>query len=307
MVNQPSDDVVSAPIRRCWLCGTGGLRRIKESTLRGDPTSRNFEISNADYGTTAAIDQCVRCGFCQCTDMVDVLKFYEDLEDPAYEMTRPQRARQKRVLLNRLPRPTAGANRLLDVGAGTGILVEEAIACGYDAIGVEPSRRFCARAKHHGLPVVQGVLPHPDLTGPYDLVTLVDVVEHVPDPLDLITQAARLLADDGVLVVVTPDRSSLLARIMGDQWWHYRVAHIGYFDPETLRFALAKAGLQQTEFHRPTWYFPLGYLVERVHRYLPRWARFKVPARLSDLVIPVHLRDSMMVCATKAQTRETAP
>lgn len=304
MSNLTQDHHPPLPARTCWLCGAGGLRRIRDATLPGIPTSRNFEISDSEYGTTAAIDQCVRCGFCQCSEMVDVLSFYEDLEDPAYEMTRDQRARQKQALLNKLPRPVGGRNRLLDVGAGTGILVEQAIARGFDAVGIEPSRQFCHRAALRNLPVVRGILPHPLITGLFDVITLVDVIEHVPDPIGLIAEASRLLTDDGTLVIVTPDRSSVVARAMGKKWWHYRVAHIGYFDPKTLRFALAKAGLRQTDFHRPTWYFPLSYLAERVQRYLPRWLRVQVPAIAADVVVPVHLRDSMMICAERTATHD---
>jgi hypothetical protein len=44
---------------------------------------------------------------------------------------------------------------------------------------------------------------------------------------------------------------------MGYKWWHYRIAHIGYFDRATLDLAQANSYLVGTGFYRPTWYFPL--------------------------------------------------
>ena len=61
------------------------------------------------------------------------------------------------------------AARLLDVGAGSGILVEEALASGFAARGIEPSSPIAAQ---RGLPVTHGVLPNSELPGPFDVVTL---------------------------------------------------------------------------------------------------------------------------------------
>src|SRR5258708_36021842 len=99
--------------------------------------------------------------------------------------------------------------RLLDIGAGTGVLLEEAARMGYDAQGVEPSAWMCARCKEKGLRIHRGVFPHPSVTGSYDVVTLVDVLEHVPNPVGLLREIAQVLNPQGVAVVVTPDLGSL--------------------------------------------------------------------------------------------------
>ena len=70
--------------------------------------------------------------------MPEVLNFYIDMEDPLYEMTRAQRAIQEKNILGSIKRKPPGA-RLLDVGAGSGIMVEVAKQEGYKACGVEPS------------------------------------------------------------------------------------------------------------------------------------------------------------------------
>ena len=79
------------------------------------------------------------------------------------------------------------AATLLDVGAGSGILVEEALAFGFAARGVEPSNPLQATAAQRGLPVTRGVLPPlPEFSRGHgdEVVTLIDVIEHVPNPVE---------------------------------------------------------------------------------------------------------------------------
>ena len=82
------------------------------------------------------------------------------------------------------------------------------------------------------------ITPHPDTPGPFDIISLVDVIEHVNTPADLLQHIHAALAPDGVFILVTPDVKSLAARILGYKWWHYRFAHIGYFNKKNLSMLL---------------------------------------------------------------------
>jgi SAM-dependent methyltransferase len=256
-------------------------------------------VSDSNYGVTGPLWRCTECGFLQCHEL-DVLPHYEAMEDPGYEETRVQRGLQMRRLLERL-RARGLGGRLLDVGAGSGILVEQALDLGFEAEGLEPSRWLQARAAERRLPVRLGTLPHPELRGSYDVVTLVDVLEHVSHPVTLLREIRRVLRPNGVLALVTPDKGSLSARLMGRRWWHFRVAHIGYFDRATLRRALQRARFRPVAFARPGWYFPADYLVARVGRYLPGRPQLPIPAFLSKLTIPLNLGDSMLALAVPSE------
>jgi 2-polyprenyl-3-methyl-5-hydroxy-6-metoxy-1,4-benzoquinol methylase len=290
---------------RCWICASKKLRVAQRSRLEDALDAKSFAITDSHYGRTAELHRCDDCGFRQCSDLGDVVHFYEELEDPHYEATRDPRALQMRGLLDRIlaAAPRRAGARVLDVGAGSGILVEEARALGLDARGVEPSRWFVARARERGLPVEEGTLPHPAIQGPFDLVLLVDVIEHVSDPVGLLEESRRVLARDGVVAVVTPDMASLPARLLGARHWHCRVAHVGYFTRETLDLALARTGLERFHISRPSWVFELGYLLERVGAYLPGRLRLPVPRPASRIRVKLNLRDSYLVLARTAQTR----
>ena len=283
----------------CWVCDSDDLVLVKDGNVPAHLDSEAFRITDAAYGTTATIYRCNRCGFLQCPELDDVLAFYETMEDETSEETRAPRALQARKLIDQIKR-WRGTGRLLDVGAGSGILVEEAESAGFSAEGIEPSGWLQRQAADRDLKVHHGVLPHPDVTGPFDLVTLIDVVEHVPTPVPLLAGLRDVMADDGLAVVVTPDVGSMAARLMGWKWWHYRIAHIGYFNRKTLDRAIRAAGLAPVEVHRPWWYHPGDYLAERALGYLPRTIRPPVPRFLSRMTVPLNLFDSLMVVCRRA-------
>jgi SAM-dependent methyltransferase len=282
----------------CWVCGSQSLSLVKPGNLPDNLAADAFQITDSRYGQTADIFKCSDCGFLECPTLPDVLNFYAEMDDTGYEDTRAERALQAEGLLKALLKVKPGG-RLLDVGAGSGILVAAAKKIGFDAQGIEPSVALQRRAVENDIPVKLGILPSADVTGPFDSITLVDVIEHVPDPVGLLTDISTMLSEDGVCMVVTPDVKSQSARIMGWRWWHFRIAHIGYFDRSTLTRAINAAGMDIVSIGRPTWYFPAKYLIERVFSYLPSWLRLPVPSIFSRLTIPLNLFDSYTVLCRK--------
>ena len=277
----------------CWVCDSTELTRIKDSDIRDDLSSRNFAITNFDYGTTGELSRCNHCGFIQCTDLEDVVSFYEDLEDPEYESGRKERLLQEQKVLSGIRKIKSGGS-LLDVGAGSGMLVETAIQAAYQAEGIEPSKYLQKIALEHGLPVHLGTFPHKNTPGPYDVITFIDVLEHVNNPLELLTGLRKALKEDGILVLVTPDVRSFPARMLKYRWWHYRIAHIGYFNQKTLSLLAGRAGLELIRMKRPTWYFTARYLAVRTLLFFPKFLRFPVPRFMDNIIIPLNLRDSFL-------------
>ena len=185
--------------------------------------------------------------------------------------------------------------KFLDVGAGSGILVESALNAGMDAHGIEPSSWLVNIGKNHGLRLVEGVLPHPEVNAPFDLIALVDVIEHVTDPLELLIAIRELLKSDGVCFIVTPDASSFFAKMLGFRWWHYRIAHVTYFNMDNFQILARRAGLEVCFSSRPSWYFSYSYLRERLCRYFPSWIIPPATGIFKNLIIPLNLRDSLLL------------
>lgn len=286
------------PNNACWVCEGSQCFLYKPSNLNTAVTSRDFVITDTNYGVTGELIKCSNCGFIQCTNLTDVLNFYEDLEDPSYEATRKGRALQAEKMMLDILKHAKG-KRLLDIGAGSGILVEEARKRGVDAVGIEPSRWLWQKARDLDLPVTLGIFPHAEVKGPFDVITLIDVIEHVNNPVGLLKDAANALSPEGILVISTPDIGSIVAKILGNKWWHLRVAHIGYFTAKNLKLAAEKVGLRPVHEGSAKWYFAGDYVIERVNGYLPKFARLPKLKFLKKITIPFNLGDSAFIIFKK--------
>jgi SAM-dependent methyltransferase len=289
----------------CWICACPETTPYADGADVEALTPGDLRISDKRYGLTLPLVRCDACGFVFAThkSLPALTGLYAELDDAEYGASAAGRHRQMAHLLRWATTDLPRSARLLDVGAASGILVSEATALGLESVGVEPSRALARRARADALEIHEGVLPHPALAGArFDIVTLIDVIEHVDDPLGLLELCRRQLAPGGRLVVVTPDRESVAARVLGARWWHRRLAHVSYFDRTTLTAALRRSGLEPERWDRPRWYFPIGYLLTRVLQYVPGLRRDTATTNDGDvtgggLLVPVNLRDSHAVVA----------
>jgi 2-polyprenyl-6-hydroxyphenyl methylase/3-demethylubiquinone-9 3-methyltransferase len=107
-------------------------------------------------------------------------------------------------------KPLAG-RRAADVGCGAGLLAEPLARLGADVTGVDAAPENIAAARAHA--AVQGLAIDyraggPEaLAGRYDLVTSLEVIEHVADPAAFIAALAAAVAEDGLLILSTPNRT----------------------------------------------------------------------------------------------------
>lgn len=282
----------------CWVCGATNSALFHLSKSREELTSDNFQITDSNYGETATIYRCGDCGFKFCPEVSNAVEFYEEMEDTGYVETEgPRRLQADKLVQSILKHKASG--RLLDVGAGSGILVSSANDHGFEAEGVEPSKWLCTQATSRGLNIHHGVLPNPTVQGPFDVVTVVDVIEHVDDPVGLMEEVANVMSVDGIGMVVTPDVDSFFAKLLKMKWWHFRIAHIGYFNTENLTLALENAGLEIIAIRRPWWFFSGDYLFERICQYLPKSLRVRPPKFFSRITVPLNLFDSLTVVFKK--------
>ncbi|GAA4822774.1 bifunctional 2-polyprenyl-6-hydroxyphenol methylase/3-demethylubiquinol 3-O-methyltransferase UbiG [Sphingosinicella ginsenosidimutans] len=109
-------------------------------------------------------------------------------------------------------RPLAG-KRAADVGCGAGLVAEPLARLGAEVTGIDAAAENVAAAKAHaagqGLAIDYRAGGIEALDGPYDLVTCLEVVEHVADVDAFLAGLAGALAPGGLLILSTPNRTTL--------------------------------------------------------------------------------------------------
>jgi 2-polyprenyl-3-methyl-5-hydroxy-6-metoxy-1,4-benzoquinol methylase len=121
--------------------------------------------------------------------------------------------------------PARPGGRLLDIGSGAGEFAARMRQLGWDVECAEPDAAAAAVASRaFGLKVHHGDLGALRLpAGAFDAVTMSHVIEHLPDPLATLREAARLVRPGGMLAVVTPNVQGLGCRLFGADWMHWDV------------------------------------------------------------------------------------
>lgn len=146
--------------------------------------------------------------------------------------------------------PFRGAGRLLDVGCGSGVFLERMRDFGWTVCGLElaadVARRVQARTQ---IPIHIGTLPHRDFAPQsFDVVTMWHVLEHVPNPRQVLKSAAELLSPGGLLVVEVPNIESWSFARFGSSWCGLEIPrHFQHFCPQTLTRMLPAESFRNIE------------------------------------------------------------
>jgi 2-polyprenyl-6-hydroxyphenyl methylase/3-demethylubiquinone-9 3-methyltransferase len=173
----------------------------------------------------------------------------------------------------------------LDVGCGAGLLAEPLARLGATVTGLDAASELIAVARAHaraaGLDIDYRAGELAALDGQFDLITCMEVIEHVAEPASFIAGLARRLAPDGLLVLSTPNAtgwSKLLMITLGEglgripKGTHEFAKFIG---PEPMTVLLGEVGLKCVDVEGIAWSptrglhlsddVRLNYLVSAVH------------------------------------------
>lgn len=232
---------------QCLACGRERFRPYYEGAidLRRQPTIRLL--------------RCTNCGHVQ-QDVPIVFEYddvYEADWDGAWE--RPDRRAALLDIANRIPRK----GRLLDVGCGDGMFMDACASVGFECVGVEESGALAKRARsstgasvEHGRYRAEMFEP-----GSFDVISFIQVVEHLPDPVATLRTAHDHLKPGGVVCVEVPSQTAphfLLYRLTRIGWFVAEPRgvipqHISYFSPRSMRAATSRAGFDQASLTTGRW------------------------------------------------------
>lgn len=159
-------------------------------------------------------------------------------------------AQRANTAFERFAAPTV-PRRVLDVGCGDGRFLQAMQKRGWDGVGLETDAHAAALARKRAatLPVYETTLETADLPpASFGMVSLLHVLEHVPDPRETLGGCYEMLAPGGLLLLALPNAQSMEANIFGANWYQLDLPrHFWGFGPQNLvRLAI------ETGFTNPT-------------------------------------------------------
>ena len=255
-------------IRSCEECGLG-----RAETADFDPqsyyTGDYFSGGHADgYGDYAGAEAVLRREFAGTVDFI-------------------RRFRQ--------------SGKLIEVGCAYGFFLEEAKRH-FDVSGIELAEDAASAARARGLDVLSGVADEENLAklGKADVIVLLDVVEHLPDPHEVLARCARFLEPGGIIVLTTGDFGSALARWAGPRWRLMTPPqHLWFFTKDSMTRLARRFGMAVESFAHPWKVVPLSLVAFQLRRMAGL-----APAKSDGgggVGVPVNLFDAMRVVLRKPQ------
>lgn len=277
----------------CVLCGDHQHRLVYPSTARAPVDVGEFACTTGDLGVHDDILQCERCGLVSSLPTLDrdaIVENYEQVIDEAYLLEEHGR----RELFDGIARLLEGyvvrGNRLLEVGAHMGMFLDTVRGRGWEVRGIEPSKWAVEQGRQrYGVDLSQGTVEDlPDAAPAPDVIVMLDVLEHVADPLDALKRLRATIADRGLLVLSTVNLSGLHARARGGAWPWFIRSHLHYFTEETLDAMLKRAGFTMVEWTIMPRSFHVSYVAARAGASHPALAELaRAVTRIADPRIPL--------------------
>lgn len=216
------------------------------------------------YAGSYRIVRCVTCGQVRTETPKGVKRtqFYDEDNISIYiekeEMFR-KIFRQKLAFIKQFRE----SGKLLDIGAGVGLFVDEARRAGFDAQGMEPSNSAVFTAKKNfNISLTNKEFNSSDIKSSASIILINHVLEHMIDPREIILHVQRVLEPTGVLVIGVPNFGSILARLKKDRWqnliprqhrWHFTMKTL---DALVIPYGFARLGEEHENHDRimyPMW------------------------------------------------------
>ncbi|MDO8497731.1 MAG: class I SAM-dependent methyltransferase [bacterium] len=181
---------------------------------------------------------------------------------------------------------------LLDIGSGYGYFLEEAKKTYMEGVGLEPSKKMYSHSKKAGLQVVNSALEDYHPKNKFDFITLIQIIEHVENPLQFLKKVETLMNKDAVLYIETPNLDSHLFHFEKESYTFLTPPdHLGIFSKKTFQELLSRTNLEILDV--TTYSYPehfMGVIKKILHSNPPLPSQTSFPSSTPPLSLSKKLK-----------------
>lgn len=251
----------------CNLCGENDYSVVYEKVI----PEKKVEIKDM-YSASKSVrctDQVVRCNNCGLVyinprlDAEIISKACSEGDDVVYISQEASRIATFGDCLKFAEKYATKKGSLLDVGCASGFFLKVAKDAGWIVLGIEPNKWLGDYGRNKfGVEILSAAMDDAKFEDKvFDLITMWDVLEHMPNPKAGLLEANRVIKDDGILVISYPDYGSIFSKMLGRKWWFFLSHHLYYFTPKTLEKMLNETGFEVIKSKRHFQRLKVGYMI----------------------------------------------
>lgn len=276
----------------CYLCSSPVLLQYPATTK---PEKENYAITENRTGKHGNLFVCPACGLWMLSKAErEAFAAIPNKSDSTYLEEEAGRRKASRKVLERIEQLTT-KGKILDIGSSAGFFLAEAKNRGWEATGIEFSNWSKKHAEEKfGLAIYDQ--PLEKLNWPaesFDAITMLDVIEHLTDPRQVLAEVKKILKSNGIFALTTPNIDSLAAKLTKEKWYAVLPGHLFYFSPRTLEKILVEAGFRVVRKKTHTRYFSPAYFFYRLGGYLAFMEKLSKSRALKKVMLPINFCDQL--------------
>lgn len=237
-------------------CPCDGRHLERAWTFDAPPEGETRFRSERPYARE--IDRCAVCGhFVSRHELGDIYggayvdATYGERMRERYEgiLALPSEASDNAGRVGRILRFARGPAAILDVGSGLCVFLARMKEAGWTCTALDPDPRAAAHAREVvGVEAIVGDYLSAEIPGRYDAVTFNKVLEHVSDPVAMLTRSRLHVAAGGFVYVEVPDGEAAVAALPTRE--EFFIEHLHVFSSSSLAMLAARSGFEVVELER---------------------------------------------------------
>ena len=231
---------------KCVLCGEASLLEWGGENIhtRKDIAGIETDVySSHKY----SVYKCSSCGVASklpCPGPDELKKYYQSSKDGQWGGGQSPENRMflelEKLALSEVMEP----GKALDFGCSNGELLLS-WSDRWQKYGVELSDEARKSAERNGLEVIQNYIGEKRYLAYFDVITMIDVIEHLPNPLELFSDLVPMLKEGGILIVFTGNTDHIWYRISKGSYWYCDIPeHIIFYNLQSITYLAGETGLE---------------------------------------------------------------